>query len=248
MAEVRQVATKIEHIRAATSFVGTEIATSDDLYMITKRLIDVLLAILLLIVLMPVMLLISLAILLDSSGPIIFRQKRVLGEQTFGSGDPGKHVFEFYKFRTMYHHANEDLHRQYMKDLINGDARSPKGQRKQIYKLDQDPRVTRVGHFLRKSSLDELPQLINILCGQMSFVGPRPAIAYEVRQYKPWHMYRLTVMQGLTGLWQVMGRNERSFDEMVQLDIEYAQRRSLLLDIKIMFATIPAILGGHGAC
>ena len=242
------MATKIEHIRAATSFVGTGIATSDDLYMVTKRLFDALLAILLLIVLMPVMLLISVAILLDSRGPIIFRQKRILGGQALGSGDPEKHVFEFYKFRTMYHHASEGLHRQYMQKLINGGVQRTEGSGKQLYKLDHDPRVTRIGHFLRKSSLDELPQLINILRGEMSFVGPRPAIAYEVRQYKPWHMYRLTVMQGLTGLWQVMGRNERSFDEMVQLDIEYAQRRSLALDLEIIFATIPAILGGHNAC
>ena len=242
------MATKIEHIRAATTFVGAEIATSDDLYLVTKRLFDIFLAIFLLVVLMPLMLLISLAVLLDSPGPIIFRQKRVLGRQALGSGDAEKHVFSFYKFRTMYHNAGEGLHRQYMQKLIHGDVQRTEGSEKRLYKLDHDPRVTRIGRLLRKSSLDELPQLINILRGEMSFVGPRPAIAYEVCQYKPWHMYRLTVMQGLTGLWQVMGRNERSFDEMVQLDIEYAQRRSLLLDLKIIFATIPAILGGHDAC
>ena len=115
-----------------------------------------------------------------------------------------------------------------------------------MHKLRNDPRVTRVGRFLRKSSLDELPQLVNILKGEMSFVGPRPAIPYEVQHYKPWHMSRLEVEQGLTGLWQVMGRNELSFEEMVLLDIEYAESRSFLLDLKILLATLPAVLAGRG--
>ncbi|MBM3188819.1 MAG: sugar transferase, partial [Chloroflexi bacterium] len=172
---------------------------------------DLTIALLALIVLFPVMALIALAIVLDSPGPAIFRQKRVLGEQPLGAGRPEERTFEFLKFRTMYHNADQMVHQRYMHSLINGQAAC--GQQG-LYKLGNDPRITRVGRFLRKTSLDELPQLVNVLCGEMSLVGPRPAIPYEVQQYKPWHLVRLSVKQGLTGLWQVTGRNHLTFDEM----------------------------------
>lgn len=241
------LATKIAHIHATTALSGLSASTADALYLFLKRVLDILISVMLLILLSPLMALIALAIVLDSPGPVIFRQKRVLGGQSLEDGhDLAERVFEFYKFRSMVHKADESLHRHYVEELINGNGKPSTHAGKTLYKLGRDPRVTRVGRFLRKTSLDELPQLYNVLKGEMTLVGPRPALPYEVRQYKPWHMQRLTVKQGLTGLWQVMGRNELSFDEMVALDVEYVQRRSLLLDLKILLATLPAVLSCRG--
>ena len=241
------MATKVAHIREATILQGLGAPTSDQFYRLAKRVFDIALSTILLIVLLPLMLLVALAVALDSTGPVIFRQKRVLGDQSLDDGQPEQNVFEFYKFRTMFQHADQSVHKRHMEKLIEGGADPASERGKGLYKLDKDPRITRVGRILRKTSLDELPQLVNIFRGEMSFVGPRPAIPYEVSQYKAWHGYRLTITQGLTGLWQVMGRTELSFDEMVQLDIEYARRRSLLFDLKIVLATLPAVLSGRGA-
>lgn len=238
------MATKLAHIREATYVPQIQVLSKDDSYLLAKRLFDIVLATVLLVLLAPVIVLVALAVALDSPGPVIFRQKRVLGEQGLGSGKPDQQVFEFFKFRSMYHNADQKVHQQYMENLINGQAQ--KGKESNLYKLEHDARITRVGRILRKTSLDELPQLFNILRGEMSFVGPRPAIPYEVQQYKTWHLQRLTVTQGLTGLWQVKGRNERSFDEMVALDIEYVRRRSFWLDLKILLETIPAVLSTRG--
>lgn len=131
-----------------------------------------------------------------------------------------------------------------MTSLIRGDAPAQSHAGAPLFKMVDDPRITRIGKLLRASSLDELPQLWNVLCGEMSLVGPRPAIPYEVDQYSSWHMQRLAVKQGLTGLWQVSGRSERNF-EMVVLDLEYAHKRSFRLDLGILFATLPAIIRGH---
>jgi lipopolysaccharide/colanic/teichoic acid biosynthesis glycosyltransferase len=243
------LATKIEHIREATLIPSLHLATTDELYMLSKRLLDVLLALALIVLLAPLMALIAIAIKLDSRGPVIFKQRRVLGDQSLGDDqEPGERTFEFFKFRTMVHRADQSLHQKYVENLINGNGKQCEENGQKLYKLTRDPRITQMGRWLRRTSLDELPQLLNILRGDMTFVGPRPAIPYEVKQYKPWHMYRLTVTQGLTGLWQVMGRNELSFDAMVQLDIEYVRRRSLALDIKILLATIPAVLLRRGVC
>jgi len=243
------VATKIEHIREATLIPSLRLVTADELYLLCKRLLDVVLALVLIVVLAPVMALIAIIIKLDSRGPVIFRQRRVLGNQSLNADqEPGEQTFEFLKFRTMVHKADQTVHQKYVENLINGNGQQSEVNGQKLYKLARDSRITRVGRWLRKTSLDELPQLFNILHGDMTFVGPRPAIPYEVKNYKPWHMYRLTVTQGLTGLWQVMGRNELSFDAMVQLDIEYVRRRSLWLDIKIILATIPAVLLGRGVC
>jgi len=238
------VATKIAHVREATFAPALSAPTSERFYLFAKRALDVVLSLVFLVLLSPVMLLVMLAIALDSRGPVIFRQERVLGDQSLGDDHPEARTFSFFKFRSMYCDADESLHRRYMESLINGDTECSGS--KKMYKLDRDPRITRVGRILRKTSLDELPQLVNILRGEMSFVGPRPAIPYEVCQYKPWYAYRLTVTQGLTGLWQVKGRNELSFEDMMRLDIEYARKRSLWLDCKILVATIPAVLSARG--
>lgn len=234
------MATKIAHIREATYNPDLTLPAGTQLYLATKRLLDVVLAAVLLVVLAPLMTVIALAIRLDSPGPVIFKQKRVLGDQPLGEEHPENHVFEFWKFRSMTDNADQTAHQQHMAQLIHGNG--VHGPALKMHKLAHDRRVTRVGRFIRKTSLDELPQLVNILRGEMSFVGPRPAIPYEVAEYKPWHRARLQVAQGLTGLWQVKGRNDLSFNEMVQLDIEYAQQRSLWLDIKILLMTVPAVL------
>jgi lipopolysaccharide/colanic/teichoic acid biosynthesis glycosyltransferase len=242
------VATKVAHIRAMTAYQGISTRESNEAYLAAKRLLDIMVASILLVLFAPLMLAIAFAVMLDSRGPVVFRQQRVCGEQPFGDPDPAEQQFTFLKFRTMYANADQKIHQHYVTGLINGAAaRIGEGDQK-LFKLQGDRRVTRVGRFLRKTSLDELPQLINVLRGEMSLVGPRPAIPYEVRQYKPWHLRRLSVRQGLTGLWQVMGRNELSFDEMVQLDIEYAQTQNLWLDIKILLQTLPAVLKGRGVC
>jgi len=240
------VATKLAHLRQAT--LTPTLPTAEVGYLLLKRVFDVALALVLIVALAPVMALVALAIALDSPGPVVFRQRRVLGDQALGARRPQDMQFEFCKFRTMYHRSDDGSHRAYVTRLINGQAHTEDASGEQVFKLAHDPRITRVGRILRKTSLDELPQLFNILSGEMTFVGPRPALPYEVEQYKPWHMSRLTVPQGLTGMWQVMGRNQLNFDEMVQLDIEYARRRSTWLDIKIILATIPAVILGRGVC
>jgi lipopolysaccharide/colanic/teichoic acid biosynthesis glycosyltransferase len=200
-----------------------------------RRGADVLLSSALLIVLAPVLLLVSLAIRLDTKGPVLFRQERV------GRGRRG---FTVLKFRSMKAAADCAPHREYVRELIarGNDGQSESG----LYKLAVDDRVTRVGRFLRKTSLDELPQLLNVLRGQMSLVGPRPVIPYEVEQYPDWYLRRFAVRPGMTGLWQVSGRNERTYEEMVGLDIEYVERQSLALDGKILFKTIWVVLRGQG--
>lgn len=193
-----------------------------------KRLMDLLVAGTALLILAPLMLLIALAIRLDSSGPIFFRQQRV--------GRGGK-LFTVYKFRSMIENAEEV--RPYL-DALN-EVEGP------MFKMKEDPRRTRVGRILRRTSLDELPQLINVLRGEMSLVGPRPALPSEVAQYQEWHKKRLEVSPGITGLWQVSGRNRLTFDEMVLLDIYYVENWSPLLDLRIMFKTVPTVLIGEGA-
>lgn len=202
-----------------------------DLYPVAKRLLDVSIALIMLAVLAPIMAIVALAVRLDSNGPIIFRQTRV---------GRNHRPFTFYKFRSMRHNADTSVHQKFVKSLINGAATDS-------YKINSDKRVTRVGKFIRKTSLDELPQLVNIVKGDMSLVGPRPPIPYEVAEYKEWHHRRLDVLPGLTGMWQVMGRSEVSFDEMVAMDIAYVDQRSLRMDLALLAQTVPAVLTGRGA-
>ncbi len=196
--------------------------------LLVKRLIDVTVSAVGLLLCAPLFLLIALAVRLDSPGPVIFRQTRV--------GLRGRH-FEMYKFRSMHVGAEEQ---QDMLAEFN-EADGP------IFKIRDDPRLTRVGRILRRLSLDELPQLVNVLRGEMSLVGPRPPIPAEVEKYQEWHKKRLEAPPGMTGLWQVSGRSRLSFDEMVLLDVYYIENWSLWLDFKILMRTIPKVLLGEGA-
>ncbi|HXD55306.1 MAG TPA: sugar transferase [Solirubrobacteraceae bacterium] len=199
----------------------------------SRRALDVLVAGGLLLILSVPMLLIALAIRIDSGGPALFRQRRV---------GRGMRPFTMLKFRTMTRDADTAPHREYVRALIEEDG--PKDGT--LYKISVDDRVTRIGGFLRRSSIDELPQLINVLLGQMALVGPRPVIPYEVEMYPRAYLRRFDVKPGLTGLWQVSGRNERTYHEMVRFDLEYAERASLGLDLMILARTVPVVLGRQG--
>jgi exopolysaccharide biosynthesis polyprenyl glycosylphosphotransferase len=193
-----------------------------------KRAQDVLLSVLAMVLLAPFLAVVALLIRLDSPGPALFRQRRV--------GEGGR-LFDIYKFRSMRMGAEEEqpLLRQH------NEASGP------LFKIRADPRLTRTGRWLRRLSVDELPQLFNVLRGEMSWVGPRPGLPSEVAEYQPWHRQRLEVPPGITGLWQVSGRSELTFDEMCLLDIYYIENWSLALDLIILLRTIPRVLFAQGA-
>ncbi len=206
-----------------------------------KRLMDIAGSTLALILCMPLFLVIALAIKASSRGPVFFRQQRV--------GQYGRR-FTFLKFRSMHIGNDHSVHKEYVTKLIAGQAEreASSGKGGGVYKLTNDRRVTRVGRFLRKTSLDELPQLLNVLGGRMSLVGPRPPIPYEVAAYETWHRRRLLeVKPGITGSWQVNGRSSVRFDEMVRLDLQYARSWSLWTDINILLRTPRAVFRGGGA-
>ena len=208
---------------------------------VLKRGIDIIGSALLLMILSPVLAAIALLIKLTSKGPVIFEQVRV--------GRFGRH-FKFLKFRTMYANNDSKIHRDYVERFIAGKSEEQEKDEAEpvIYKITNDPRVTPMGKFLRKTSLDELPQLWNVLCGEMSLVGPRPPVPYEFDVYDLWHRRRvLEVQPGVTGLWQVSGRSRTCFDDMVRLDLRYSQRWSLWLDLRILLATPRAVITGDGA-
>ena len=206
---------------------------------IVKRASDIIIAAVALTLLAPLWLIIALVIKMDSRGPVFYKQERV--------GMDGR-IFLFYKFRTMRVDADDAAHREFQRKFIAGRAEATlvEGERP-AYKLVTDARITRVGRLLRRLSLDELPQLLNVLRGDMSVVGPRPPIPYEVEAYELWHRKRLDMKPGLTGLWQVSGRNRLPFDEMVRLDLFYIENWSLLLDLKIILRTLPVMLRGDDA-
>ena len=228
----------------------TESANIKKGYYLEKRSLDILLSSVLLILLSPAMLLIGILIRLDSSGPAIYSQKRVGCKYHWWKRGCRKEarLFTFYKFRTMFQGADQQVHRDFIHAYIHNDLEEMKNLQhgtctvENQYKLSGDSRITRIGGFLRKTSLDELPQLWNILKGDMSLVGPRPAIPYEVEMYEPWHLQRLCALPGLTGLWQVTARNSATFDEMVQMDLGYIERQSFLLDLVILIKTPLAVL------
>ena len=201
----------------------------DDYRLMTKRVIDVIGAAMLLVALAPVMLAVALAIKLSGPGPVLYKQER------YGYM---KRRFRMYKFRTMVVNAD-----QLQPELeIRNEASGP------VFKISDDPRVTRIGRFLRRSSLDELPQLWNVLTGEMSLVGPRPLPVRDVGRFsEPWLMRRFSVWPGLTCLWQIRGRSHLGFEQWIAFDLEYIDRWSLLLDLKILLRTVPAVLGGRGA-
>ena len=205
---------------------------------ILKRTFDLIVSALAIVLLLPLWLLIALLIKLDSKGPVFYTQERV--------GMDGR-LFLLYKFRTMMAGADSRLHREYQKAFIAGRAEANVGDdSKPTYKLLADPRITRIGKLLRRTSLDEVPQLFNVLSGDMSVVGPRPPIPYEVVAFELWHRKRLDMKPGLTGLWQVSGRNRLPFEEMVRLDLFYIENWSLLLDLKIILRTGFVMIGGQG--
>ncbi|NJO83381.1 MAG: sugar transferase, partial [Blastochloris sp.] len=216
------------------------------------RALDIFVASAMLIVAAPIMLACAIAIRLDSDGPAIFAQERV-GSRVRGRNRWETKAFTVYKFRTMYYHTSSERHEAFIKALMAKDEKAMadlnggKLDDKNKYKMTRDPRITRVGAFLRKTSLDELPQLFNIMKGDMSLVGPRPALAYEVNMYKPEFMQRLAAKPGLTGWWQVVGRSQVEFDQMIDMDLYYIKNQSLWLDIKIIVQTPFAILKGKGA-
>jgi lipopolysaccharide/colanic/teichoic acid biosynthesis glycosyltransferase len=218
-------------------------ATSFDYFV--KRAFDFVFATFVLVFGFPFYMLIALLIKLTSEGPVLFAQERV--------GHNGE-VFRLYKFRTMMNGNCDKAHRTFAENFIKGNGGSGNGNgngngngsRTPVFKLTEDPRVTSIGRFLRKTSLDELPQFINVLRGEMTVVGPRPPLTYELDHYHDWHKKRLTVKPGLTGLWQVSGRSMVPFDEMVMLDLYYIENWSILLDTKIILRTIPVMLGGSG--
>lgn len=208
-----------------------------------KRSTDIVGSIVGILIFLPFFITIPILIKLFSKGPVFFKQKRL--------GQLGK-KFTFLKFRTMDVNCDERVHKEFVKNLIcseksNGEKKK-NGDNGHVYKMQDDSRVTLIGKFLRKSSLDELPQFINVLKGDMSLVGPRPPILYEVEHYDPWHRNRILEMKpGITGIWQVNGRSSTTFDEMVRMDIQYSRKWSLLLDIKILLKTPYIVLNGKGA-
>jgi lipopolysaccharide/colanic/teichoic acid biosynthesis glycosyltransferase len=209
--------------------------------LLVKRTIDIAGSALALALCSPLFLAIALAIKVSSKGPVLFRQQRV--------GQFGQ-CFTFLKFRSMYVNNDHFIHQKYVTELIanEGKGESPKRDGKSVYKLKDDKRITRVGKFLRRTSLDELPQFINVLMGQMSLVGPRPAIPYELAAYQTWHRRRvLESKPGITGVWQVAGRSRVRFDDMVRMDLRYAMAWSPWLDLKILLLTPLAVIRGSGA-
>lgn len=199
-------------------------------YRLAKRALDIVVASIALVLLAPLMLLIAIAIKLDSPGPVLFRQVRV--------GKGGK-LFWFIKFRSMVKNAEQIKRELIPKNEVRGGP---------VFKMRNDPRVTRVGRFLRRYSLDELPQLIHVLQGEMSLVGPRPPLPSEVKSYGEWEMRRLSVTPGLTCLWQISGRSDIGFREWVELDHIYIDTMSFWTDLKILLFTVPAVITGKGAC
>jgi lipopolysaccharide/colanic/teichoic acid biosynthesis glycosyltransferase len=218
----------VEALSDRPSRLGTRVA---------ERALDIALGAVLLALLLPLILVIAGAIRIDSRGPAIFRQRRIGRDQR---------PFVVNKFRTMRTDADASRHREYVRELIARDRASTRHGDDGLYKLAVDDRITRVGRVLRRWSLDELPQIWNVIRGEMSLVGPRPVIPYEVDVYPEWYHARFRTKPGMTGLWQVSGRNERTYEEMVRLDIEYADRRSIRLYVLILVKTAWVVLRGQG--
>jgi lipopolysaccharide/colanic/teichoic acid biosynthesis glycosyltransferase len=197
----------------------------------SKRVLDTTIAVIALILTAPVLLLIAMLIRATSPGPVLFRQTRI---------GAGGRKFVMFKLRTMEHGCADDLHRAYVKDLLDGAATQQDG----LFKLHNDPRITPVGRVLRKLSLDELPQLFNVLRGEMSLVGPRPSLPWELRMFPAWAHRRLEVLPGVTGLWQVGGRNRLTMLQGLELDVQYVDQHDLWLDLRILAKTPIALLAG----
>lgn len=228
----------VEHFKGMP-LVGINQWSHSASYRVIKRGFDIIGSLVLLSVLLPALGLIGAAIKLTSRGPIFFKQVRI--------GKDGR-PFKFFKFRSMKVNNDDHVHREYVGRFINGDPAAAFHHKRSVYKMVDDPRITVVGRFLRATSLDELPQLFNVLTGDMSLVGPRPCMPYEWEQYEEWHKRRLSVTPGCTGLWQVSGRSTVGFDDMVVLDLYYINNGTPWLDLQLMLKTIPVMVlarGGH---
>ncbi|HVP42855.1 MAG TPA: sugar transferase [Terriglobales bacterium] len=207
---------------------------------VMKRALDIVGSATAILMLSPVFLVIAALIKLTSKGPVLFRQNRV-GQY----GAP----FTFLKFRSMYLNSDSKIHQEYVTSFISGKGKRHASKDGGIYKITNDPRVTPLGRFIRRTSLDELPQFFNVLRGDMSLVGPRPPVPYEFEAYDVWHRKRVfEVKPGITGLWQIKGRSRTNFDDMVRLDLQYARNWSIWMDIKILLQTPGAVFSGDGAC
>ena len=229
--------------------IGLRDTLNRPLYFVAKRAIDLVLASLLLLVLSPLMLLVAVAIKLDSHGPVFFAQERVGVRRRSAQGRVRweARTFPFLKFRSMVAGADQSPHEQHIRAFVRGQLRGAADGSDAKFKMANDSRVTRVGRVLRRTSLDELPQLLHVLVGEMSLVGPRPVPLYEVAEYRESDAERLLAVPGITGLWQVSGRADVPFSEMVRMDREYIRKRSFWLDLKILAATVPAVVSGRGA-
>jgi exopolysaccharide biosynthesis polyprenyl glycosylphosphotransferase len=223
-----------------TIYLGRRLSGTRKIELALKRTMDLAVSIVGIIVALPVLAIIAAAVKATSPGPALFKQKRV--------GQYGR-PFTFLKFRSMYVNNNENIHKEFVTRFIKDSKSGPVDARNGLYKMKDDPRITPIGRFIRKTSLDELPQLFNVLWGDMSLVGPRPPIKYEVNEYDTWHRRRVLIVKpGITGLWQVEGRSRTDFDNMVRMDIEYIAKWSFLLDLKLLIQTPFSVLAGKGAC
>ena len=237
---------KMKNIKEIVDFADTSLLirqtpySTNFHYKYIKRLIDVIGSIFLIVLFSPLMLIISILVKITSKGPVLYSQKRIgyLGRE-----------FSFLKFRSMVVNNDNQIHKEYVKKLIKGENReiNQGDEKNPVFKLKDDPRITPVGRFIRAFSLDEFPQFFNVFRGDMSLVGPRPPLPYEVTEYNRWHYRRIfDVKPGITGLWQVSDRSRMTFDEMVRLDIYYSQNWSFLLDLKILLNTFKAVVGSEG--
>ncbi len=225
-----------------TALANNPLRVEARLYEVVKRVVDISIALIVLILFVPLWFLIAVVVRLTSPGTALYRQQRVVGK--------GGREFTVYKFRTMYQNNDNTLHKQAIVRFVAGQALSivnKDGTEIPVYKLTRDPRVTPFGQILRKTGLDEVPQFINVLRGEMSVVGPRPPMYYEYEHYTEQHKRRLGVLPGITGLYQVMARSQVTFEDMVSLDLEYIEHRSLWLDLKIILMTPWVMITGKGA-
>ncbi len=206
-------------------------------YLRTKRLLDIAFTLLIAPFVLAVGVVVAISIKLDSKGPVFFRQKRV--------GQDGVE-FEMLKFRSMYVNSDQMAHREKIIQYMNGQKLNNDSTGNMAYKDVRDPRITRVGRFIRKTSLDEIPQFWNVLCGEMSLVGPRPPLPYEVELYSTYERLRLSGRPGLTGTWQVYGRSRVTFQNMVEMDIDYLENQSIWTDLKLIFLTVPVMIFARG--
>lgn len=234
---VQQDIIDVQHIMDVQSLPIKTISIKAN-YLQAKRILDIVFTLLISPLLIIVGIIVALCIKLDSKGPVFFRQKRY--------GENGVE-FEFLKFRSMYVNNDQAIHREKMLEYMQkGQKLNDDADTTTAYKYLNDPRITRVGRFIRKTSLDELPQFWNVLRGEMSLVGPRPPISYEVEQYSSHDKLRLMGKPGLTGRWQVYGRSRVTFQEMIEMDIEYLEQQSIWQDIKLILLTIPVMIFARG--